>query len=249
MYPDENNHSAPETKPYPCILIDDDPWALVDIKNALPFLEMGFCLAGEYDNATDALQALEKMQPALIISDICLGGMSGLDLFDICRRQGYTGEFIIISGYSDFEYARKAIQADVSTYLLKPVNYAEGKAALLKARNKLEGRPQKYDDQQTTINRIRDYIQKNYQKRLSLDDLAEEFFINRTYLSELFRERFGKNFVQYKNEVRIEHAKILLTDTQLPISEIAAQCGFDNTSYFALVFRQITGQSPGQFRK
>ena len=79
--------------------------------------------------------------------------------------------------------------------------------------------------------------------------MADAFFINRTYLSEMFRERFGKNFVQYKNEVRIERAKVLLTDTRLSIAQIAAQCGFDNTSYFAVVFRQITGRTPGQFRK
>ena len=245
----ENNPDNPPMRIYSCILIDDDPWALMDIKRTLPLEEMGFSLAGEYGNTQDAEAAIEKHHPSLILSDICMGGANGLDLIGKCRQKGYDGEFIIISGYSDFEFARKAIQVDVCAYLLKPINYQDGKAALQKARNKLEGRPHPYDDPQHIINRIRDYIRKNYQKRLSLDDIADEFFINRTYLSELFRERLGKNFVQYKNEVRIEQAKILLKDTQLPVSQIAAQCGFDNTSYFALVFRQITGLSPGQFRK
>ena len=138
----------------------------------------------------------------------------------------------------------------MSNYLLKPIDRTEGLAALQKVRNKLENRAQPVrDDANETLDRIRDYIRENYQKRLSLDDVADAFFINRTYLSEMFRERFGKNFVQYKNEVRIERAKVLLTDTRLSIAQIAAQCGFDNTSYFAVVFRQITGRTPGQFRK
>lgn len=241
---------APVAGLYPCILVDDDPWALVDIKNTLPFSETGFYVAGEYGGAQDALADMERLQPALVISDICLGGMSGLELIAACRKRNFAGEFIIISGYSDFEYARQAIQADVSNYLLKPIDRTEGLAALQKARNKLENRAQPArDDANETLDRIRDYIRENYQKRLSLDDVADAFFINRTYLSEMFRERFGKNFVQYKNEVRIERAKVLLTDTRLSIAQIAAQCGFDNTSYFAVVFRQITGRTPGQFRK
>ena len=249
MHSRENKPDNPTMRIYSCILIDDDPWALMDIKRTLPLDEMGFQLIGEYDNTNDAAAAIEKLHPALILSDICMGGTSGLDLICKFRQKNYDGEFIIISGYSDFEFARKAIQVDVCAYLLKPINHQDGKSALQKARNKLEGRPQQYDDQQHIINRIRDYIRQNYQKRLSLDDIAEEFFINRTYLSELFREKLGKNFVQYKNEVRIEQAKILLKDTQWPISQIATHCGFDNTSYFSLVFRQITGFSPGQFRK
>lgn len=235
---------------YPCILVDDDPWALVDIKNTLPFSETGFYVAGEYSGAQAALAGMEQLGPALVISDICLGGMSGLELIAACRKKSFAGEFIIVSGYSDFEYARQAIQSDVSNYLLKPIDRTEGLAALQKARSRLENHaPLLRDDAGETLDRIRDYIRENYQKRLSLDDVADAFFMNRTYLSEMFRKRFGKNFVQYKNEVRIERAKVLLMNTRLSISQIAAQCGFDNTSYFAVVFRQITGCSPGQFRR
>ncbi len=183
----------------------------------------------------------------LLLLDIEMPGVSGVELAKTVRKDNSAVQIVFVTGYDD--YFSDGFDVSALHYLLKPINYQDGKAALQKARNKLEGRPHPYDDPQHIINRIRDYIRKNYQKRLSLDDIADEFFINRTYLSELFRERLGKNFVQYKNEVRIEQAKILLKDTQLPVSQIAAQCGFDNTSYFALVFRQITGLSPGQFRK
>lgn len=235
---------------FDCILVDDDQWALVDIKHIMRFDEMGFSVIGEYNNAKDALDAIRTRKPRLVISDICLGGMSGLELIEACRLEDLRAEFIIISGYSDFEYARKAVNSDVCMYLLKPLDADESHKALRKARAKLEGGQPQYDEESRhTIDRIRSYIRSNFHERLSLDDVAERFFINRSYLSELFRDRFGKSFVQFKNEVRVEHAKTLLVNTGLSIAEIASRCGFDNTSYFALVFRQMTGRSPGQFRK
>ena len=237
-----------ERKEYLCVLIDDDEWALLDFQNTIPFEKYGFRVAGIYRNAEDALAGIRKFQPALIVTDICLGGLSGLELISQCRKGGFSGECIIISGYSEFEYARMAIATDVSTYLLKPVDAQEAGDALRRVREKLDGHVQSYDDREHLIDHVIQYIRDNHQKPLSLDDVANTFFINKTYLSELFHEKTGKNFVQYKNEVRIERAKILLSDTSLTISQISTQCGFDNASYFAFVFRQITGMSPRQYR-
>ena len=234
---------------YDCILIDDDRWALSDIKTTMPLETVGFRVAGEYTCADDALADMAAVKPSLIISDICMGGTSGLEMIAECRRRGYAAEFIVISGYSDFAYAQQAINEDVCAYVLKPLDCAESERALRKAYARLNGLTNVHEeDRQHTIERVRDYIRKNFDKRLSLDDVADTFFLNRTYLSELFRERFGKTFVQYKNEVRIEHANILLTTTQKSITEIASLCGFDSASYFALVFKQITGISPGSLR-
>ena len=245
-FPQNGSESRPV---YTCVLIDDDPWALQDMKKTLPLKETGFQVMGEYGNARDALEGIAALRPDLVITDICLGGMSGLELIAQCREKGYPCDSIVVSGYSDFEYARQAINADVSTYLLKPIDCAQGREALMKVRGRLDGRPLSVSRQTHTIDRVRDYVRENYQSKCSLDDVADAFHLNRTYLSELFRETFGKNFVQYKNEVRIEHAKILLVHTNLTIAQIALRCGFDNTSYFAMVFRQITGVSPLQYRK
>ena len=98
------------------------------------------------------------------------------------------------------------------------------------------------------MDQIKDYVRDHYADRLSLNDVVEIFHINSTYLSECFKKAFGKNFVQYKNEVRIQRAKVLLQDTQLPIVQIAMMCGFENASYFGMLFRQITGSSPVQYR-
>lgn len=232
---------------YSCILVDDDVWALKDIRAVLPFHQLGFTIKAEFTSAEEALRSVSSLKPDLIVSDVCLGGMNGLELIAQCRNNGFCGECIIISGYSEFEYAQKAIEQDVCAYLIKPLNLAKGREALSKAYQRLEGNSS-FSAELSTFDQILEYIRLHYQEKLSLDEVAEAFFINRTYLSELFSTHCQKTFVQYKNEVRIEHARLLLKNSKLPISEIASQCGFDNCSYFALVFKQFTGLSPVQFR-
>lgn len=234
--------------PYGCILVDDDIWALRDLETIFPFSEYGFVVKGTYRNAADAFEAIREIHPALVITDICLGGKSGLELIDDCRRLGYEGEFLIISGYSEFDYARHAIKQDVCTYLLKPIDADECREALKKVQSRLQNRQMTADDTNRTDD-IRRYIREHYRERLSLDDIADAFHMNRTYFSEFFMKSFGKNFVQYKNEVRIEQAKTLLQDKSIAVRDVSSRCGFESAGYFSSVFKQATGLSPEQYRK
>ena len=234
-----------------CVLVDDDPWALCDIKKLVDFEAAGFQIAGEYANATAAMEGIQRLNPSLLITDICLGGANGLELIDACRRQQRKMEYIVISGYADFEYARQAIDSNVCTYLLKPLDGVKTLRALRKAYGRLDEKSicDHPDSEKNIADRICDYIRAHYMERLRLEDVAEAFHLNRSYLSELFRDMVGKNFVQYKNEVRIEQAKTLLTHSDKSVSEIAGLCGFENSGYFSLVFRHLTGKSPGEFRR
>ena len=136
-------------------------------------------------------------------------------------------------------------------YLLKPLDGVKILRALRKAYGRLDekGICDRPDSEKNIADRICDYIRAHYMERLQLEDVAEAFHLNRSYLSELFRDMVGKNFVQYKNEVRIEQAKTLLTHSDKSVSEIAGLCGFENSGYFSFVFRQLTGKSPGEFRR
>jgi YesN/AraC family two-component response regulator len=179
---------------------------------------------------------------------VCLGDKNGLDLISKCIRDGYEGEFLIISGYSEFEYARRAIEWDVSTYLLKPLDAHECREALEKVVGRLEKKTVVRNDNDI-VDRIRSYIHKNYQHKLSLEEMASEYHMNRTYFSEFSRKNFGKTFVQYKTEVRIEHAKVLLKNSDDLVQDISEECGFENVTYFIQQFKEMTGDSPEQYRK
>ena len=93
------------------------------------------------------------------------------------------------------------------------------------------------------------YIRKHYQENLSLNALAEQFFLHPNYLSRLFKEKTGKNFVEYLTEVRMEKVMELLDGTEDKIADICAMAGYDNPRYFSKVFKQYTGMTPSEYRE
>ena len=93
------------------------------------------------------------------------------------------------------------------------------------------------------------YIDRHYQRRITLQELAEYVHLHPNYLCQLFREQTGKTVFEQINWVRVHDASKLLRSTQLPVSQIAAQCGFQNTNYFSRIFKQFLGRSPTAYRK
>lgn len=234
---------------YSCILVDDDKWSLVDMRRNIPFEAHGFKIIGEYLNAQDAFAAIVDQAPDLVIADIRMGTMSGLDLVDTCRLKNSTCLFVIISGHSDFEYAQHALNSGVSHFLLKPIVASEGAQMLNKVRELLVSNESNEVVSDTTADKIIQYVRQNYHTRCSLDDLANHFHLNKSYLSELFKKETGKSFVRFRNEVRVEQAKVLLHRTDELISRVSQLCGFDDPGYFSSVFRLMTGYTPQQYRR
>ena len=99
------------------------------------------------------------------------------------------------------------------------------------------------------LQNIKEYLDQHYMEKINLDDLAEMFYINKFYLTRIFREQFGTSVNSYLLQVRITHAKQLLRFTDRTIEEIAGECGVADASYFSRMFRKVEGISPGEFRR
>lgn len=99
------------------------------------------------------------------------------------------------------------------------------------------------------ITKIVAYIEEQYFTNIKLNDIAEEHFINTSYLSQLFLQETSKNFKQFLCEVRINNAKNLLENTSLPVTQVAELVGYNDRSYFSNVFTKFVGQTPAQYRK
>lgn len=93
------------------------------------------------------------------------------------------------------------------------------------------------------------FMRRNFHKDLNLSMVAEEIFITPGYLSTLFKQALGDNFINYLNRLRIEKACELLKDVRLKNFEIAYQVGFQDEKYFSKVFKKIMGVSPNQYKK
>ena len=109
-------------------------------------------------------------------------------------------------------------------------------------------RPQSVYAIDDTIEKIRIYIDRNYQKNLTQEFISCLFYLNRSYLSHLFKEKTGQKFVDYLNSIRISKAKELLRSSDRKMYQISKAVGYDNVKYFFRIFKKFEGVTPEQYR-
>lgn len=105
-----------------------------------------------------------------------------------------------------------------------------------------------YHKPQTLVEEIEKYIQENYDKNITRETIAEEFFFTSDYINRLFKKKNGVTVSKYIFDTRIAHAKELLSETQLSIGEISDRTGFSYITYFSQAFKKETGMSPVEYR-
>ena len=93
------------------------------------------------------------------------------------------------------------------------------------------------------------YIQQNFTGKISLREFGEQFHLSEKYISRYFKEHFHITLSQYVTYLRLEHAKQLLQDTDIPVTDVAMQSGYQNVSYFIRSFKKTYGVSPLKYRK
>lgn len=127
-------------KMYKIILIDDDTDTLETIGAFFDWNQMGLDLVQTADNGVSGLEAILKIKPDIVLIDIKMPGMDGLEVIEATRKNGLDPYFIVMSGYADFKYAQTALRLSVSEYILKPYSPTDLKQAFEKAVGELEKR-------------------------------------------------------------------------------------------------------------
>lgn len=107
----------------------------------------------------------------------------------------------------------------------------------------------KQNTKKQNLQQIKDYIDQHHQEKITLDHLSQLFFINKYYLTRVFKEQFGITINTYIQQIRITHAKQLLRFTNLSIEKIANQIGIEDSNYFIRQFKQIEQITPNEYRK
>ncbi|HML47564.1 MAG TPA: response regulator, partial [Clostridia bacterium] len=125
---------------YRAILVDDEHWLLEGLLRTFPWESYGFTVVGKFSDAEDALRFMESNAVDLVLTDIRMPEFSGLDFLEASRQRGDTAEFVMISGYSDFEYARQALRSNAFEYCLKPVKRGDAEELLARLRIKLDAK-------------------------------------------------------------------------------------------------------------
>lgn len=110
--------------------------------------------------------------------------------------------------------------------------------------------PQKQEPAELTpVEQILKYINENYSKSITLEDLEEHFYLNKSYICRIFRKTMGISVINYLHYKRVLAAQQLLLNTELPIIDIALECGFNNVQHFYRIFKKITQLTPNEYKK
>ena len=107
----------------------------------------------------------------------------------------------------------------------------------------------KHEYSNSVIERAKEYIEKNFKKDISLDEVSQEVDMSSYYFSKLFKEVSGYNFIEYVTNMRIDRAKELLSDGRLSMKEICMEVGYGDPNYFSRIFKKCVGVTPTEFRE
>lgn len=157
------------------LIADDEPAALRSLRHLIPWEEYGFRIGGEASNGEEALAKFREGSYELVISDIRMPRMDGLRLIEAIRERSDVA-IILLSGYGEFEYARRAIQLGVNDYLLKPVNSDELRGKLLAAKSLIESKKRESRLWHRGIPLVREQLVRRWARGLSVDPAAFDEF-------------------------------------------------------------------------
>lgn len=248
---------------YSCIIIDDEKSFVNGLTNYIRSKpELGFDVIETFFSGEDAMNYIKTNLVDLVITDIQMGDISGLELSQFLASKPDI-ETIIISAYSKFEYAQKAISYNVLAYLLKPIDFKTFDETLQIAYKKIKAKASHHtipvplerqfetnadikDTKKSLINKAKKYINENYANDLSLQTIASYVYLSPAYFSRIFTEIENVPFSTYLNTVRIENS-IELLKKQYKLEDISKMVGFSSTKYFVQKFKAHTGMTPTNY--
>jgi len=328
-------------------VIDDEYIVLEGMKAVLRRCQVEHELIGTAANSMDAMTLLRNHTCDVAFIDICLSGCSGLDMMEQLRNEGITTDFVVISGYTEFDYAQRAIRLGVFDYIDKPITIEKVRRVMESLEKRLENSrkipnlfneiidsiqnrrvdefkektqeflykseiydmsqekirsvyewlcmiekvigetfnnvnvkailpswseiesireydilictiqnslnqmcllfPNRERQQHRTISQIEAYLKEHLSEEISLCDVSEEFHLSPGYISVLFKKETGSTLVKQLNNLRVERAKILLSQGE-KVGITARQVGFSNYRYFIDIFKRQVGLTPNEYR-
>lgn len=254
---------------------------IVIADDELPIREwLNYCLKDKNDCleivgiVSDGLQAQEltiSEKPDVVIMDIRMPKMDGITAMKNIRKVLPQTEFIILTNYADFAYAKQAISCGAKEYILKSELRS---SELIEILAKIEKDHSTKSDRQRSpdqwersapkslaeysndhsennkfVEKALNYIHGHFNESISLVDVASQVYRSPEYFSRRFKEVTGENFSIYLINYRLTQARSLLTNTDLKITEIAFRVGYQNPSYFSRLYKKYLGVTPEDERR
>jgi len=254
------------------VIVEDESLVRQGLVFTTPWNDFGCEVVGTAANGLEGLELVAKLEPEIVFTDIRMPGMTGLEMISRLKER-VDAEYIIITGYSEFEYAKKAVKLGVKDYLLKPIDDGElyeiirNVATLVRQKIKIQKLQAIEELQASNIMNFKDYVlnkentnkenyisdaidylKANYQRDINIKEAAEILHLSESYLSRLFKRETGYTFIEYLTNYRIKKAIDFLKDKNVKIYEISSLVGYGDSRYFSALFRKYVGVTPSEFR-
>ena len=212
-------------------------------------------VVGEAANGLEGLEAVKRLNPELIITDIKMPQMDGIEMLQKLREMGNNTHVIILSAYDTFSYAQSALRLGAVDYLLKPFHDGALERAVTLVHEKL------YPNSKTKILLVKEGPKSNYVREamdyirmhfndpgICISSIAEYLNISEGYLSHTFKKETGLSPLNYLTQYRIQQAMQMLEDCRIRVYEVAEKVGYQDIAYFSSTFKKLTGMSPSDYQ-
>ena len=258
---------------YKIIIVEDEEIIRNGLAISFDWMDYGCNIVGLAKDGKEGLDMILELNPDIVISDIKMPKMTGIEMIQNAKKQGKDFFSIILTSYAEFGYAKSAIEFGASGYLLKPVDEDELVELLKSITDKINKKNrqkkieesvkdkiiEKEDDwkiflkagesSDAIISSVYNIIQSKYTERLSINDVADELKVSNSYISRKLKTKLNTSFVDLLSQYRIKKAISYLEKTDLMIYEISCKAGFSDYKYFCTVFKKYTSLSPSEYQK
>ncbi|MBD2847005.1 response regulator [Paenibacillus sp. IB182496] len=254
---------------YQVVIVDDNVLDRRGIAGLLPWQSLECEIAGIYANGLDAMSGIGGASPDLVITDVEMPLMDGIELGRRIRKRHASTQLVYMSNYNDFSFVKEALQLEAADYVLKPVRKAELQATVERALSKVlrertletERRKLLQEERDTgqvvreegyreqLANRIAGIVHERYGTSLAVQHIADELYASVNHINQVFKACRGQSVFDYLTAYRIEQAKQYLRHSDKKVYQIAELVGYTNKSHFTLLFKKHTGFTPAQYKE
>ncbi|CAH1205740.1 putative response regulatory protein [Paenibacillus auburnensis] len=243
------------------MIADDEEVIRRGLEKITSRMDLEVEVIGSHGNGLEAwnqLSALTEEDIDLLITDIKMPRMDGFKLIEEARGHMKNLPIAVLSGFSDFDYARRAMRFGALDYLLKPIEKSQLYELLkrVEENKKLKAAEPQQEAVQASeggehyvVEQTKSILEKEYNHNFELERLAETVGMNASYISRLFKYKTGQTITEYLIGIRIAKAKELLTGRpDLKNYEIAEMVGYSDPVYFNKLFKKICGMTPKDYK-
>ena len=245
------------------VVVEDETMARKGIILTIDWAALDCVIAGEAANGEEGAELAERLSPDIVVTDVKMPRMDGVEMIAKLRENGCQAKFIILTAYSDFKYAQSALRLGVSDYLLKPLKDGELELVVRRIQGQeeaLESKAAKEQDMPVfRLNPVKNtknkyveqavqLIREHFREDINISTVAGELEISEGYLSRVFKKETDYTFTSYLTRYRMKKAMSLLKDCRVKVYEVAEQVGYSDTAYFSAQFKKLIGISPSEYQ-